>query len=81
LRYATDFRLARLVKWLLDMASSEQADDIVAALGDGDSLTRRFAAAAAARIADRTLGPLERAACSEDDDVRSFAKETLDGSL
>lgn len=77
LRHATDIKLARLIKWLLNAATPEHVDQILVMLEDADPTTRRFAAAAAARIAASTRLALERAARSEDEEIGSFAREIL----
>jgi hypothetical protein len=77
LRSESDFRIARLVRWLLDVSSPDRAADIIAALGDPDPLVRRFAAAAAARMVTVTRMPLTEAVASADSEVASFAQDML----
>jgi hypothetical protein len=66
--------IAALVKWLLDNDSTDHSGDIIARLDDPDPCRRRFAAAAAARIANQTTLPLDRAALTGDEEIRSFAQ-------
>ena len=76
-RYMTDLRLAALVRWLLDVASNFRSADIIDGIDDAVPSKRRFAAAAAARVADKTLMPLRHATESADEEVSSFAREWL----
>lgn len=71
--------LAALVAWLLDAASTIKTKEIITRIEDDDSLRRLFAAAAAARLSDRDVVPLEHAAASTDLEVSSFAKQELEG--
>jgi len=73
----TELRLAGLVKWLLEVSSQSDLADIINRLKDRVPTNRRFAGAAAARVAARSLGPLEQAAESSDEEVRSFAREWI----
>jgi len=77
LRGDVDIKSARLIKWLLDVSSKDHESDIIAALGHSDQCERRFAVAAAARVATQTRIPLERAATSGDREISSFAHEEL----
>lgn len=74
----TDIRRASLVKWLLDVVSESRIDDIKDSIDDPDPTRRRFAASAAARVAGKSLLPLQAAGGSADDEIGSFAREWLD---
>jgi hypothetical protein len=74
----TDPHVVRLVTWLTSVdADPIGARDVESRLAGADRLTRLVAAAAAARLAPRTVDLLERAAAAEDEEVRSFAKSEL----
>ncbi len=73
-----DIALARRVKWLLETIEKNAASEILLSLGDQDSMMRLFAAAAAARLAPRSVAPLEHAAASPDPEVASFARDVLE---
>jgi hypothetical protein len=78
LPYLANTSIARYLAWLLDSEDTPGRDqDILAKLGDADPLTRRFAAAAAARLSQHDVVLLQRAADSSDVDVRSFAEHKL----
>ena len=68
---------ARLTAWLVDAGQGSLAETIVSRLASRDSLSRLFAAAAAARMRSRDVTALESATRSDDPEVRSFALEQL----
>lgn len=66
------------VDWLTTLASApNRSKDVIARLQSGDPMTRRFAVAAATRIADLTLDALRAASSSEDGEIRRFASLEL----
>jgi hypothetical protein len=76
--HLADRHMADLVAWL-EAGGSDPAHlpDILNRLHDPDKRTRMFAAAAAARVAAADRQGLERAAASDDPEVRSFAESVL----
>ena len=72
--YLQDEQLRVLTAWLSD----PEPADIIARLAAEDRLSRVFAAAAAARLANEDRGPLDAAATMADTEVNSFAKEQLE---
>jgi hypothetical protein len=77
-RYKPDSRAASLAAWLVSYAGDQtHRPEVLVRLGDSDRETRLFAAAAAVRLADRDRAPLERAAESDDPDIRLFAQDEL----
>lgn len=77
-RHMKDFRLAALLRWLLDVSSDSRSADIIDGIDDALPSKRLFAAAAAARVADETLVPLRHATASVDKEISSFAREWLE---
>jgi hypothetical protein len=76
-RHLTHHALAANLNWLLRSTNIAGTNDIVQRIAADDPLGQRFAAAAAARISDQTIEPLERAAASPEEDVSSFAASEL----
>lgn len=78
LPYLNNQTIKALLVWLLD-ADNPQIDQqvMMMKLDDAGSLTRMFAVAASARLAQRDQGLLEHAATSTDPEVSSFANEQL----
>jgi HEAT repeat protein len=71
--------VAALLAWLLHSGDTQiNMQEIITRLSDPDSLTRRFAAAAAARLGPHNPVLLEHAAASTDSEVSSFANEELE---
>lgn len=68
---------ARGLSLLIDAVDGCDTGRIQAALDDPDPITRRFAAAAAARLSSHDPTLLARAAIVEDPDVRKFATNTI----
>lgn len=68
---------ASLTAWLLDCDRTGNTKAILARIEDNDRRSRLFAGATAARVADRDLSPLKRAAEAADPEVSSFALEQL----
>jgi len=67
-----------LTEWLLSGGSDPaHSPQILTRIGDPDQDVRIFAAAAAARVADRDKQALEGAARSADPDIRVFAEREL----
>lgn len=66
--------VARLTAWLTESHSS---GELIDALTGSDKLTRRFAAAAAARTADLDGAPLQAAAAVADQTIARFARSRL----
>jgi hypothetical protein len=62
--------------WMLSPLGRE-AEEVGRALGSPDSYTRRYAAAAAARMSGEDRGPLTLAASSDDPEVQRFATSYL----
>jgi len=60
---------------LLESSGARDAAEIAHGLADRDIVLRRYAAAAAARVADRDPGPLRLAMKSEDETIRQFAED------
>lgn len=69
--------LAEHVQWLL--AAGENIDEVCARLSVGDEVAQMFAAAAAARLSGKDQAGLQHAAASSHPEVRSFAREELEG--
>lgn len=69
--------LAGRLRWLA--AEPLRLEDVVTRL-DGDRLDRMFAVAGAARLASGRTQALRRATSSDDDEVRTFAREELDAA-
>lgn len=73
-----DVRLRPPLSWLINNGSdAANVDEIEARLQAGDPTTRLFAAAAAARIAERAPSVLRAAGTVQDEEVRSFARDEL----
>ena len=71
--------VADLTAWLLsDGSDPAHMQDILDMLNDPDKTTRMFAAASSARIAIRDQRALDRAAESDDPDVRVFGEREQD---
>lgn len=66
-----------LARWLVECDDRVESELIVRRLETGTREGRLVAAVAAARMANRTLRPLQCAAISEDMEVQSFALELL----
>jgi hypothetical protein len=76
--YMPDSHAASLAAWLISHGGDQtHRPEVLVRLGDSDRETRLFAAAAAARLADRDRALLERAAESDDSDIRLFAQDEL----
>jgi hypothetical protein len=73
-----DNELAGFTNWLISLEDQPgRSSRIIDSLGASTQLERVFAAAAAARFADKDAGPLQRASVSSDKEIRSFAEEQL----
>lgn len=76
--YLADRHVAVLVTWLAtDGSDPAHLPDMLNRLHDPDKQTRMFGAAAVGRVAEADRRGLERAAASDDSEVRSFAEDEL----
>jgi hypothetical protein len=69
-------QLRSLTEWLMSIAP-DNSTEVTERLTSSNHLERMFAVAAAARLAPAIRDPLMRAAGSDDQEVRSFAKDEL----
>jgi hypothetical protein len=72
---ATSGAHRRGLRLLLNSASSLDTMAITLGLANSDEVLRRYAAAAAARVAHRDPGPLRHAMESEDPNIKQFAAD------
>lgn len=79
LRHFRDFAMAAHVKWLLKVVDTVNIHEVNSGLDLGGRPDVLFAAAAAARLVDRSIEALTHAATASDAEVSSFAQELLDG--
>ncbi len=77
--HVDDVQIRHLLAWLIGIrATPHDVEDVVASLSHADAQVRMFAVAAAARLAYDNRVPLQEAATSEYDDVKTFAQKELD---
>jgi hypothetical protein len=75
-------RLADLARWLIGYDTGEpDRAEVAAGLSAPDPLTRLFAVAVAARLAEEDTALLEQAAAAADEEVRTFARERLEDAV
>ena len=70
---AGQWRRKRDLELLIESVASGDAEIVISELASTDATTRRYAAAAAARMAIRDPAPLQKAVHSEDPEVKDFA--------